>query len=72
MKNKQQISNHILTAQNNEIQENVDVKTPIVKVVHPKIMIFTSNLKIIGRLGVGLDNINVSICKEKNFSICEP
>jgi len=34
--------------ENNETQTNVDVKTPTVKVVHPELKSFTSNLKIIG------------------------
>jgi Phosphoglycerate dehydrogenase and related dehydrogenases len=27
------------------------------------------NLKVIGRLGVGLDNVNVDLCKNKNIKI---
>ena len=33
---------------NNDTQENVDVKTPTVKVVHPQLNSFSSTLKIIG------------------------
>ena len=40
--------NQEIKTENNETQENIDVKTPIVKVVHPEMINFTSNLKIIG------------------------
>ena len=40
--------NQEVKTENNETQENVDVKIPIVKVVHPEMINFTSNLKIIG------------------------
>jgi len=40
--------NQEVKTENNETQENIDVKTPIVKVVHPEMINFTSNLKIIG------------------------
>ena len=37
--------------------------------INNKILNKANNLKFIGRLGVGLDNINLNICKKKNIHI---
>ena len=36
--------NQEVKTENNKTQENIDVKTPIVKVVRPEMINFTSNL----------------------------